>query len=65
MRVVLDTNTVASGFLRGNEPRAIIDAAIDGRIELFTCAALIEERQFHDDTMRDLRASCNLNLPKE
>ena len=43
MRVVLDTNTVVSGFLWGNEPRAIIDAAIDGRIELFTCAALIEE----------------------
>jgi putative PIN family toxin of toxin-antitoxin system len=43
VRVVLDTNTVVSGFLWGNEPRAIIDAAIDGRIELFTCAALIEE----------------------
>ncbi|MBI3916940.1 MAG: putative toxin-antitoxin system toxin component, PIN family [Betaproteobacteria bacterium] len=43
MRVVLDTNTVVSGFLWGNEPRDIIDAAIDGRIELFTCAALIEE----------------------
>ena len=42
MRVVLDTNTVVSGFLWGNEPRAIIDAAIDRRIELFTCAALIE-----------------------
>ncbi len=43
MRVVLDTNTVVSGFLWENEPRAIVDAAIDGRIELFTCAALIEE----------------------
>jgi len=43
VRVVLDTNTVVSGFLWSNEPRAIIDAAIDGRIELFTCAALIEE----------------------
>lgn len=43
MRLVLDTNTVVSGFLWGNEPRAIIDAAIDGQIKLFTCAALIEE----------------------
>ena len=43
MRVVLDTNTVVSGFLWGNPPRAIIDAAIDERIELFTCAVLIEE----------------------
>jgi len=43
VRVVLDTNTVVSGFLWDNEPRAIVDAAIDGRIELFTCAALIEE----------------------
>ena len=43
MRVVLDTNTVVSGFLWDNQPRAIIDAAIDGRIEIFTCAGLIEE----------------------
>jgi putative PIN family toxin of toxin-antitoxin system len=40
---VLDTNTVVSGFLWENEPRLIIDAAIDGRIELFTCVALIDE----------------------
>lgn len=43
MRVVLDTNTVVSGFLWGNPPRALIDAAIDERIELLTCAALVEE----------------------
>ena len=43
MRVVLDTNTVVSGFLWDNQPRALIDAAIDERIQLFTCAALIEE----------------------
>ena len=40
---MLDTNTVVSGFLWGNEPRAIIDAVIAGRIKLFTCVALIEE----------------------
>ena len=43
MRVVLDTNTVVSGFLWDNQPRALIEAAIDERIELFTCAALIDE----------------------
>lgn len=43
MRVVFDTNTVVSGFLWDNQPRALIDAAIDERIELFTCVRLIEE----------------------
>jgi putative PIN family toxin of toxin-antitoxin system len=43
VRVVLDTNTVVSGLLWDKQPRAIIEAALDGRIELFTCAALIEE----------------------
>ena len=43
MRVVLDTNTVVSGFLWDNAPRALIEAAIDERIQIFTCAALIEE----------------------
>lgn len=43
MRVVLDTNTVVSGFLWENSPRLIIDAAIDGRIQLFSSVALITE----------------------
>jgi len=43
VRVVLDTNTVVSGFLWGNQPRALIEAAINERIELFTCGGLIEE----------------------
>lgn len=43
MRVVLDTNTLVSGFLWDKQPRAIIDAAIDERIQLFACDALIEE----------------------
>ena len=38
-----DTNTVLSGFLWENAPRGLIDAAIDGRIKLFTSAMLIEE----------------------
>ena len=32
MRVVLDTNTVVSGFLWDSQPRALIDAAVDERI---------------------------------
>lgn len=43
MRVVLDTNTVVSGFLWGEAPRALIEAAVDGRIELFTSTVLIAE----------------------
>jgi len=43
VRVVLDTNTVVSGLLWDNQPRAIIDAAIEQRIRLFTCTGLIEE----------------------
>lgn len=43
MKVVLDTNTVVSGFLWGNEPRALIDAAVEGRLELFTSEVLIAE----------------------
>ncbi|OGA49855.1 MAG: putative toxin-antitoxin system toxin component, PIN family [Betaproteobacteria bacterium RIFCSPLOWO2_12_FULL_62_13] len=43
MRLVLDTNTVVSGFLWQNAPRRVIDAVIEGRIELTTSAALIEE----------------------
>ena len=43
MRVVLDTNTVVSGLLWDNQPRAIIEAAIEERIKLFTCIGLIEE----------------------
>jgi len=43
VRVVLDTNTVVSGFLWENEPRSIIEAAIEGRIILITSTALIEE----------------------
>lgn len=43
MRVVLDTNTVVSGFLWDNAPRGLIEAAVDARIQIFTCAVLIEE----------------------
>ncbi len=43
MKLVLDTNTVISGFLWRNAPRLIIDAATEGRIQLVTSSALIDE----------------------
>ncbi len=43
MKLVLDTNTVISGFLWQQAPRRLIDAAIEGRIVLVTSAVLIDE----------------------
>ncbi len=43
MRLVLDTNSVLSGLLWGGVPWRLIDAAIDGRIELATSVALLAE----------------------
>lgn len=43
MRVVADTNTVVSAFLWGGPPKAVLDAARDGRISLHTTPALLVE----------------------
>ena len=43
MRVVADTNTIVSGLLWKAAPRALLDAARDGRIALYTSAALLAE----------------------
>jgi putative PIN family toxin of toxin-antitoxin system len=43
MRVVLDTNVAISGLLWGGPPHRLIDAAIEGTIELFTSAVLLTE----------------------
>jgi hypothetical protein len=43
MRIVLDTNVVASGLLWDGPPAALIDAARAGKIELFTSRALLAE----------------------
>ncbi|HEY0463890.1 MAG TPA: putative toxin-antitoxin system toxin component, PIN family [Polyangiaceae bacterium] len=43
MRVVADTNTVLSAFLWGGPPKAVLDAARDGRIILHTSPALLAE----------------------
>ncbi len=43
MRVVLDTNVVASALLWGGTPERLIEAAGAGSLELFTSEALIAE----------------------
>ena len=43
MRVVLDTNVVASALLWGGTPERLIEAAGEGSLELFTSEALIAE----------------------
>lgn len=43
MRVVLDTNTVISGFLWGSYPRQILDLVRNQQIEIYTSSPLIEE----------------------
>ena len=43
MRVVLDTNVVASALLWGGSPEQLIEAAGDGRLALLTSEALLAE----------------------
>ncbi len=43
MRLVLDTNVVISGLLWIGSPRELLALAKDGRYQLFTSAALLEE----------------------
>jgi uncharacterized protein len=43
MRVVADTNTLVSGLLWSGKPRALIDAARTGAIQLLTSTVLLDE----------------------
>jgi hypothetical protein len=43
VRVVLDTNVVASALLWGGTPERLIEVAGDGTLELFTSEALLAE----------------------
>ena len=43
MRVVLDTNVVASALLWGGTPERLIEVAGEGRLELFTSEPLLAE----------------------
>jgi uncharacterized protein len=43
VRAVLDTNVVLSALLWGGKPLALIEAAADSQIDLFTTEQLVEE----------------------
>lgn len=43
MRLVLDTNVVASALLWGGQPRLLLWAKREKRVELFTSIALLTE----------------------
>jgi putative PIN family toxin of toxin-antitoxin system len=43
MRLVLDTNVVASALLRSGPPRQLLQAARERRVELFTSTPLLAE----------------------
>lgn len=43
MRLVLDTNTVVSGFLWQGPPHRLVQLALDGAIEIATSPALLDE----------------------
>jgi putative PIN family toxin of toxin-antitoxin system len=43
VRVVLDTNVVASGFLWGGVPRQLLQAARENQLQLFTSTTLLLE----------------------
>jgi putative PIN family toxin of toxin-antitoxin system len=43
VRVVLDTNVVASAILWGGTPRTLLQAAREKRVELFTSTAMLAE----------------------
>jgi len=45
VRLVLDTNTVVSGLLWDEAPSQLIDAGLQGRVELFTTRPLMLELQ--------------------
>ncbi len=43
MRLVLDTNVVASAMLWGGNPKSLLQAGREKRIELFTSVAMLAE----------------------
>ena len=43
MRIVLDTNVVISALIWGGTPYRLIEAAVDGGLELYTSPALLAE----------------------
>jgi uncharacterized protein len=57
MRVVLDTNIIVSALIApAGKPAAIIDASLDGKFTLLTCATHLDELQatLHKPRVADL-----------
>jgi len=42
-RIVFDTNVLVSGILRSGKVKTLVDAAVDGRIQLITSEEIIDE----------------------
>ncbi len=59
VRVVIDTNVAISGLLWHGAPRRILDAARDGRIQIFSSAALLNELE---DVLRRPKLAARLAL---
>ncbi|MFH1773806.1 MAG: putative toxin-antitoxin system toxin component, PIN family [Methanobacteriota archaeon] len=43
VRAVFDTNVLVSGILRSGKIKTLVDAAVDGRIQLITSEEIIDE----------------------
>jgi len=43
VRLLLDTNVIISAILFGGRPRRLLEAGIEGRVELLTSTVLLEE----------------------
>lgn len=43
LRAVFDTNTLISGILHSGKVKTLVDAAVEGRIQLITSEEIIEE----------------------
>src|SRR3989344_4260075 len=43
MKVVIDTNIIVSGLLFGGKPLQILEAVVDGKIEVYTSEVLMDE----------------------
>ena len=65
MRLVLDTNVVASGLLWNGIPSALLDAAQIGEVELFTSTHLLAELAGILTRAKFVKALAATGLPRE
>jgi hypothetical protein len=65
MRLVLDTNVVASGLLWSGSPTQLLDAAQSGELELFTSTRLLAELAGILTRAKFAKALAATGLPRE